>query len=379
MPEFRKKAPPPPPPSTPVLDAIPYGVQLAGAWSWRLLAIGGVVAVVVFLVMRLELIVVPLFIALLLAALLVPFSQFLQRHRWPKWLAVTTAELGLLAAVAGLLSLVVWQIRLGFPSIQQRTVAAFDELRRALEAPPFSLDQREFDRYLNEFTGFFSTQQSAVVSGALSVGETAWHVFAGTLLVLFATLFFLIDGRNIWSWVVRVFPRRARDAVDGAGRAGWLTLSNFVRVQIFVAFIDAVGIGVAAALLGLPLAFPIAVAVFLGSFIPVVGAVLTGTLAVFVALVYNGPVVALIMLGAVLLVQQLEGHVLLPLITGAVVKVHPLAVVLAVAAGGFLAGIPGALFAVPTVATLNVMISYIASGAWRTVPEPTVEDVTSDE
>jgi predicted PurR-regulated permease PerM len=386
MPDFRKKTPPaappppplPPPPRSTVLDEIPQGVQIAGAWAWRLLAIAGVVGVLVFLVVQLQLIVVPMLIAILLAALLVPFAQFLQRHRWPKWLAVTVAEVGLLAVVAGLITLVVWQIRVDFDTLRAQTITAYQDLRTALEAPPFEVSEREFNRFVDEATGFLNAQSSTVLSGALSVGETAWHVVAGALLTLFATLFFLIDGGGIWRWIVRLFPRRARDAVGGAGKAGWLTLSNFVRVQIFVAFVDAVGIGLAAALLGLPLAFPIALAVFLGSFIPVVGAVLTGTLAVFVALVYNGPVVALIMLGAVLLVQQVEGHVLLPLVTGAVVKVHPLAIVVAVAAGGFLAGIPGALFAVPTIATLNVMVSYIAGGAWRTVPEPTTEDVTSN-
>ena len=175
--------------------------------------------------------------------------------------------------------------------------------------------------------------------------------------------------------MVRLFPKKARLAVDGSGIAGWVTLTTFVKVQIFVAAVDAVGIGLFAFFLGLPLVIPIAVAVFLGSFIPVVGAVLTGIIAVFVALVYNGPIAALIMLGGVLLVQQLEGHVLQPLVMGTAVKVHPLAVVLAVAGGGFLAGIPGALFAVPLVATVNVMIKYVASGSWRSDPAPSLKGV----
>jgi predicted PurR-regulated permease PerM len=154
-------------------------------------------------------------------------------------------------------------------------------------------------------------------------------------------------------------------------------------VQIFVAFVDAVGIGAGAWILGLffggfPLVIPIAVAVFLGAFVPVVGALLTGALAVFVALVYLGPLPALIMLGIVLLVQQVEGHVLQPLVMGTAVRVHPLAVVFAVAAGGFTAGIPGALFAVPTIAVLNVVVKYLAAGQWRTTPHPKLEDVIPD-
>ena len=209
------------------------------------------------------------------------------------------------------------------------------------------------------------------------MGSTVTELFAGVLLTLFSTLFILIDGKGIWSWIVRVFPRRARAALDGAGKAGWLTLQNFIKVQILVATIDAIGIGAGAAILQLPLAIPIAVLVFFGSFIPVIGAVATGALAVFIALVYNGPVIALIMLGGVLLVQQLEGHVLQPLVMGSAVKVHPLAVVFAVAAGSYIAGIPGALFAVPIVAVVNVMVNYVASGAWREQPRPRVEDVVS--
>ncbi|HWD61235.1 MAG TPA: AI-2E family transporter, partial [Humibacter sp.] len=201
--------------------------------------------------------------------------------------------------------------------------------------------------------------------GALSIGSTLGHVLTGVLLTAFSTLFILIDGKGIWGWIVRIFPRRARAAIDGAGRAGWVTLTNFARVQVLVASIDAVGIGLVAFFLGLPLVIPIAVLVFLGSFIPIVGAVITGALAVVVALVYNGWVAALIMLIGVLAVQQLEGHVLQPLIMGSAVKVHPLAVVLVVATGSLLAGIPGALFAVPFAAVLNVMVRYVSGGSWR--------------
>jgi predicted PurR-regulated permease PerM len=175
--------------------------------------------------------------------------------------------------------------------------------------------------------------------------------------------------------VLRLLPRSARSAVEGAAQAGWLTLTNFSKVQIFVAFVDGVGIGLIAWALGLPLALPIGVAVFLASFVPFVGAVVTGALAVIIALIYNGPFIALLMLGGVLLVQQVEGNVLQPLIMGPAVRVHPLAVVLAVASGGLLAGIPGTLFAVPIVAFLNVFIRYIASGRWRLIPHPTLRDI----
>jgi predicted PurR-regulated permease PerM len=356
-------------------DSVPAGVRVAAAWSWRILAIAAVLALFGYLIVQLREIVVPFMVAILLAALLVPFVQFLQRHRWPKWLAVAVAEIGLIAVVAGLVVLVVLQIRSGFPELQRQSVMAFDEFKRFLLDSPLHLTESDITGYLNQAGAVIQKDSQVLLTGALSVGSSAGRFLAGVLLTLFATLFILIDGKRIWHWVVRLFPRRARTAVDGAGQAGWLTLTSFVRVQIFVAFVDAVGIGVGAWVLGLvfggfPLIIPIAVAVFLGSFIPVVGAVFTGILAVFIALVYINPLAALIMLGIVIAVQQIEGHVLQPLVMGSAVKVHPIAVVFAVAAGGFLAGIPGALFAVPVIAVLNVMVNYVARGEWRTLPDP---------
>ncbi|HEU4850090.1 MAG TPA: AI-2E family transporter [Terrimesophilobacter sp.] len=367
-----------------VEDAVPVGMRIAGAWSWRLLVVAGVIAVFVFLVIQLKLIVIPLMVAILLGALLVPLVQFLQRHRWPKWLAVAVAEVGLIGVVTGLVYLIVTQIVRGFPDLRDRSLVFFEELKTLLLNSPLHLTEAQINDYLAQSWEAIQRDSQWLLSGAVSFGSSFGHFLAGILLVLFATLFILIDGRRIWQWTVRLFPRRARAAADGAGRAGWVTLTDFVRVQIFVAFIDAVGIGLGAWILGLffggfPLVVPIAIAVFLGSFIPVVGAVLTGAIAVFVALVYLGIWPAVIMLGIVLLVQQVEGHILQPLVMGTAVKVHPLAVVFAVAAGGFLAGIAGALFAVPVVATLNIMIHYIARGEWREHPDPTLEDVLRDE
>ena len=367
-------------PNDVVARSLTPGIRIAAAWSWRILLVVGVLGVFVFLFIQLREIVIPFMIALLLAALLVPFSQWLQRrHRWPKWAAVAVSEVGILVIIAGLIYLVVSFIIRGYPALEKQTVARYADLKDFL-AGSFGLTDRDITGYVDQIVKAFQQDSSALLSGALSVGSTAGHVLAGVLIVLFSTLFLLIDGRGIWQWIVRLFPVRARAAMIGAGEAGWITLTTFVKVQIFVAFVDAVGIGLGAFILGLftggfPLVIPIAIAVFLGSFIPVVGAVATGVIAVFVALVFLGPVPALVMVGVVVLVQQLEGHVLQPFVMGNAVKVHPLAVVLAVATGGLIGGIPGALFAVPLVATLNVMIGYIARGDWRENPHPSVSDV----
>lgn len=362
---------------------VPPSLRIAGAYSWRILLVIGLVAAVIFVIAQLKDIVVPFMIAILVAALLVPFVNFLVRHRWPKPLAVALAMVGTIAIVSGLIFVIVQQIRSGYPDLQKRSLVAYDQFKDFLATSPLQLDDKQIQGYIDQAFAAIQKDSQALLSGALSVGTTAGHVLAGLLLVLFATLFILIDGKGIWAWIVRLFPRRSRTALGGAGRAGWITLTTFVKVQIFVAAVDAIGIGVGAWILGLvfggfPLVIPIAIAVFLGSFIPVVGAVLTGTIAVFVALVYLGPFPALLMVGIVLLVQQVEGHILQPLVMGSAVKVHPLAVVFAVAAGSFLAGIPGALFAVPVIAVANVMVKYIAAGEWKTNPDPKPKDLLPD-
>lgn len=354
---------------------LPAGIMIATAWSWRLLVISAAVAVIVFVIIGLRIIVIPVMVAVLVCALLVPFVDFLHARSWPRWLAIITAMIALIVIVGALIFVAVWQIRGEFHTLERETVAAFTQFRDWLSQPPLSLTDAQISSYLAALGKAAQQDSQVLIRGAVSIGSSVGHFAVGLLLTLFATLFILIDGRGIWEWIVRLFPLRARAAVDGAGRTGWSTLTNFARVQILVALIDAIGIGLGALILGIPLVAPIAILVFLGSFIPIVGAIVTGAVACVVALVYNGWVIALIMLGVVLLVHQVEGHVLQPLIMGTAVKVHPLAVVLVVAAGSLLAGIPGALFAVPVAAVFNVMVRYIAGGTWKKAPPGTYAGV----
>lgn len=361
-------------------DTVPMGLRVAAAYSWRILLVIAVLVVAGLLVVQFRYIVIPFLISLLLAGLLVPLVQFLQRHRWPKWLAVTFALVLTLSVVTGLVVLVVSQVRVGWADLQAKSVQAYEDFIAFLLASPLEISEAELTQWLAQTWEALQRDSQTLINGVLSVGSTAGHVITGMLLAIFALIFVLLDGRRIWRWIVGLFPKRAHEAVDGAGAAGWVTLTTYVKVQIFVAAVDAVGIGLGAWILGLfyggfPLVVPIAVAVFLGSFVPIVGAVVTGAIAVFVALVYLGPIPALFMLGIVLFVQQFESHVLQPLVMGTAVKVHPLAVVFAVAAGGFTAGIAGTLFAVPLVAVVNVMWRYISSGQWRTNPRPTAEEL----
>jgi putative heme transporter len=362
-------------------EAVPRGMQIAGAWSWRFLVVVAAAAVVVALVVTFRIVVIPLLVAALITTALLPVVQGLVRARWPRGLAVAVTVVALIVAIVGLGWLAVSQIRDEYPQLQERAVEFWQESQSWIMSLPFGIDAADVSAFGENILGTVRDDLSTIVSSALSVGTSVGHFLAGALLTLFALIFTLLDGRRIWQWIVGVLPARARPATDGAARAGWVTLGNFVRVQVLVAFIDAVGIGLGAFILGLffpggmPLVLPIAILVFLGSFIPIIGAVVTGAIAVLVVLVSFGPLPAVIMLGIVLLVQQIESHVLQPLIMGTAVKVHPLAVVLAVAAGSTIAGIAGAFFAVPVVAFLNNFVKTIATGSWRENPNPTIEDV----
>lgn len=339
---------------------VPPSVQAAASWSWRLLLIGAALAVLLWLLSELKVVVVPIAVALLLTVLLAPFVNWLDRTtRLPRAAAVGIAVVGMILVVVGLVFVATRSIVKGIGELWDQAAQGIDKLTEWLETGPLQLSTDDITKYVDQIQKSASGGSSELVSGALHATTTVGHVAAGALIALFCLFFFLLDGRTIWSWVVGLLPRGSREHVHQAGRRGLVTLGAYTRTQILVAAVDALGIGLGAALLGVPLAAPLAVIVFLGSFVPIVGAIVTGSVAVLVALVANGPVNALLMLAVVLLVQQIEGHGLQPFLMGHAVSLHPVAVLLSVAAGSFVAGIVGALFAVPIVATLNTVILYL--------------------
>lgn len=351
---------------------LPLGMRLAAAWSWRLLLIGAALAAFLWVVVQLRIIVIPILIAILLTALLAPIVRWFERNGLPRWLGVLVALATFLAAVWLLVYLIVTELRDGYDDMARRSEQAWWDVLHWIEAT-FGISANELGGFVDQLLDVVERYQSQIWSGALGIATTFGQLITGLLLTVFSLIFMLLDGRRIWYWVLGFFPSRAHAPLDAAGRAGWVSVGQYVRVQIFVAFVDAVGIGVGAAVLGVPLAVPIAVLVFLGSFIPFLGAIATGALAAFIALVYNGPLNALLMLGVVILVQQLESHVLQPLVMGSAVKVHPLGVVLAVSAGALVAGIPGALFAVPLAASLNSIVNTLVRKKWDPSQDPVAE------
>lgn len=344
----------------PAADSVPRAVQVAAAWSWRVLLVLLTVAALAVVMAYSKVLWVPVVVALLLTVLLSPVVDLLVRRlRVPRGGAAAITVVALLAVVSGLLTVAGREILQGFGELWTQAEAGFEQLLVDLAASPLGLDAAQIDAFLEQGRDQLSANSGTLLSGAVSVTTTVAHVLVGAVVTLFCLLFFLKDGATIWAWLLRLLPRDARLPVFEASRRGVLTLGAFTRTQILVALIDAVGIGLGAAILGIPLALPLAVLVFLASFIPFVGAIATGAIAVLVALVDQGLGTALIMLVIVLGVQQLEGHVLQPLLLGHAVSLHPVAVLLTVAGGSLAAGIVGALFAVPLVATLNTAILYL--------------------
>jgi putative heme transporter len=341
-------------------QSVPFAIRVAASWSWRLLLMLAAVLALLALLSTSQVLWVPVVLALLLTLLLKGPVDWMT-SRWGLWRGAASliAVLGLVVIVGGLLAVAGQQIIAGFADLWDQTQAGFAELLVYLSSGPLGLDSVQLDDYVHQIGDQLQANSGTLVTGALSVTTTIGHVAAGTLITVFCLLFFLKDGALIWAWIVRLVPSPSRVSLHESARRGVVTLGAFTRTQILVALIDAVGIGLGALILGLPLVVPLSVLVFLASFVPFVGAIATGAIAVLVALVDQGPVSALIMLAIVLAVQQLEGHVLQPFLLGHAVSVHPVAVLLAVTGGSLSAGIIGALLAVPFVATVNTVALYL--------------------
>lgn len=344
---------------TDVTELVPRGLRVTAALSWRFLVVIAGLYVIIWIADYFFHLVIPVAIALLLTALMAPGVDRLVRWNVPRSAASALVMIAGLAVVGGLLTFVIIQFIDGLPDLQKQVTASLDQIRDWLTHGPLQLRDEQIQGYLDNIISTIKDNQSAITSGAITTATTIGEVLTGLLLTLFILIFFLYDGRGIWRFLVRGVPERVRDRVDLAGRRGFGALVSFVRATAAVALFDAVGIGIGLAIFGVPLVIPLAALVFLGAFIPIVGAVLAGTVAVLVALVAKSFVTALIVLAIVIGVMQVESHVLQPWLLGRAVKLHPLAVVLAIAAGLIAAGIAGALMAVPLLAVLNAGIKSL--------------------
>ncbi|MFH9722517.1 AI-2E family transporter [Streptomyces sp. NPDC017254] len=354
--------------------AIPWGMRVAAEASWRLLVFAGTVWVLMKVISSVQLVVLAFVAALLVTALLQPTVALLRRKGLPRGLATAvTAVSGFV--VMGLVGwFVVWQVMDNIDTLSDRVKDGIEELKRWLLDSPFHVTEQQINDIAKNLSDTIGANAEQITSAGLQGVTVVVEAMTGILLAMFSTLFLLYDGKQVWEWTLKLVPAQARPGVAGAGPRAWRTLTAYVRGTVLVALIDAVFIGLGLWFLDVPMAVPLAVFIFLFAFIPLVGAVVSGALAVVVALVTNGPFTALMVLVVVLAVQQIEGHVLQPFILGRAVRVHPLAVVLAVAAGGLTAGIGGAVVAVPLVAVVNTVVGYLRAysteQALRSAPEP---------
>lgn len=363
--------------------AVPWGVRVAAEAGWRLLILAGTLWVLMRVISAVQLVVLAFVAALLITALLQPTVARLKRIGFPRGLATAlTAILGFV--IMGLVGwFVVWQVQENIDNLSDQIQDGIDELRKWLLTSPFHVTDKQINEIAKNLRDAIGANTDQITSAGLEGVTVIVEALTGILLTMFSTLFLLYDGKRIWEWTLKLVPAAARPGVAGAGPRAWRTLTAYVRGTVIVALIDAIFIGLGIYFLDVPMAVPLAVFIFLFAFIPLVGAVVSGALAVVVAVVTQGVFTALMTLLVVLAVQQIEGHILQPFILGRAVRVHPLAVVLSVAAGGLVAGIGGAVVAVPLVAVTNTVVGYLRSysheAAQRHAPSPrgaTASDAT---
>ncbi|MFM1730816.1 AI-2E family transporter [Prescottella soli] len=336
-------------------------VRVGAAWTWRLLVLFAGLLALGYVVTKLYAVVIPVALALLLAALLTPSVNWINRRGVPRSAAVIITVVGTMGIVGAILSFVVEQFVEGIPGLTDQFTTSVNKAQGWLTEGPLHFSQDQIRHAGDNVVKALQSNQEALTSGALTTATVVGEIFAGAFLTLFTLVFFLYGGDQVWEFVTRIVPKTTRTRVRVAGRQGFSTLVGYTRATVAVAAADAIGIGAGLAILGVPLALPLASLVFIGAFIPIVGAFVTGFLAVLVALVTKGLLTALIVLGIIVGIMQLEGHVLQPLLLGRAVRLHPLAVVLAITTGIVLAGIVGGLLAVPIVAFLNTAIRSLCA------------------
>ena len=351
-------APAPEPPR----ERVPQLLVDVGGWSWRLVVAALVVIGVAKLASKLELVVVPLLTAFLLTALLNPINARLRRANWPRSVAA-------LSTMFFALVVLVNRAIAGYPHLVDQVSDLVDKVQHYLSHGPLHLKFNKGQTVGDKFVTFLRDRQSQIASGAISASKTAAEVIGSVVLTIFLTIFMLYDGDRMWAWLTGFFPAGRRPRIHEAGGRVWTTLSRYIAGTFTVALFHGVVMGITLWIVGVPLVAPLAVLIFLGSFIPLVGVVIFGGLAVLVTLISQGVTAAIIVLVVLVVQNQIEGHVLQPLIVGRYVRLHPMAIAVTLAAGALIAGLPGAIFGVPLVASIKT--------AAETLARPSLEVETS--
>lgn len=317
--------------------------------GWLLVRIGGALWVGIL----------PILLALIVATVLWPPTGWMTRHKVPKALAALISIIGGLGIIAGVLALIAPSIVEQSVQLADQTSEAIQEVQDWLRGPPLNIRDEQLDGVLNQLSSTLQDRGDQIANGVFTGVSAVGSMVVTLVLVLVLTFFFIKDGPAFLPFVRRIVGRNAGRHLTEVLTRSWNTLGGFIRTQAIVSFVDAFFIGLALVLLGVPLAWALAVITFLAGFIPIVGAFTAGALAVLIALVANGLTTAIIVLVVIVLVQQIEGNILQPLLQSRAMNLHPVVVLLGVAAGGTLFGIIGAFLAVPVLAVVAVILRYI--------------------
>ena len=346
------------------------GLGRVGTRAAQVLLILTVAVVSVYALMQIKLLVIPVLIALILAAAIGPFVNMLRRRGVPGGVATGIAFVALLALLAGISTVIYFSVRNQWGELAAQASSGLDELEQFLLTGPVPIEQEQLDQAREGIVQFATSSQ--VRSGAITGLSVVTEFIAGASLMVVILFFFLKDGAKIWNFLLRPFSGQREAKLRRVGSRTLEVLGGYVRGTAIVALVDTVAIGAALLIMQVPLAFPLAIIVFIGAFIPLVGATVAGILAALVALVANGPVVALIVVAVVVAVNQLEGDLLQPVVMGKSLQLHALVILMALTAGTILAGIVGAVLSVPLAAVAWAIIQV-----W-TAEDPNLEDMNPD-
>ncbi len=355
---------------------VPAPLKNAAAWAWRILLVGAVVYLTFKAVVALRLLVLPFIAAVLLCALLQPLASRLVRFGLPRLAATWVTLLIAIAVLTGVGVLITNQVQSGYPRLHTEVLQTVHQVLRDLSRPPFRLNSARLDQLTSKLVNYLAQHKTVVAGTVLTGGKYFLEVLAGLVLTIFITFFLLKDGAMLWARLIRGFSRfrgagpEAIERSDRASGAAWQALVRYIHGTTIIALIHAVLIGVALWLLGVPLIMPIAILVFIAAYVPLVGILVVGALAILITLATQGWIAAVILLAVFLLENQIESHLLQPLVIGRAVRLHPLEIIIVLAIGGIVAGIPGAIVAVPTAA--------VVSAAWRSNQEPRRRDSPSE-
>jgi predicted PurR-regulated permease PerM len=366
-PATRVVARPEPPGERPRPEVPPTLARLA-AWSWRLLAVVAAAGLVLYLLVLLRVVVIPVIVALFLATLLVPLVQRLDARGWPHLASVLSVFAAALLTLAAIVALLVPLIGNELGTLGQRVDQGINEVERFIASRPFGLAEEDLNRWIDQARQQLRENSSGITRGAVRGATLVGELVTGLILTVFLTFFFVKDSARFTRWILDFVGEPRARPLREVGRRSATAVSSYLRGQATVGLIDGIFIGIGLAIVGVPLVVPLAFLTFVAAFLPLVGAFVAGTLAALVALVTKGLTAALIVIGITVLVQQLEGHLLAPLLLGRAVALHPVVIILALAAGGILGGIVGAFLAVPTAAVVTAAGTYLRGD--RPVGEP---------